>query len=107
MGAVRERAAVLLEQRGWRRVYLWMLSDTLTLCMVLALGTAFGQDVPKPGEPPPSLEKVLSSQYRWDIIKGLDAWDRDLTEAEVQRRREFARANDLRDWLLQYEAHSV
>jgi hypothetical protein len=65
-----------------------------------------------PAEPearvsPASLENVLTSQSRWDVIRGLEAWDRDLTEQERQRLKGFAQDNEGRDWLLQYRAHAV
>jgi len=110
---LRERAAerplAVTEDPGMRAILRSAPAALVAACVALA--TLEGMDA-EPGTPVQAapavpLAKVLQSEQRWDVVKSLQAWDRDLTEEEKALLTAFARANERRDWLLQYCAHRV
>lgn len=49
-----------------------------------------------------SFSDVLKAKARWDIIRGLTSWERELSEDEIKQLEKFAEKARHTDWTLNY-----
>lgn len=81
---------------------------SMRVAIVGALAVAMSwQSVPADPPQPTTIDQILQAKSRWVCDRGLAAWDRPLTDDEIDELRQFAKDQKDKDWRLHQRARLV